>query len=137
MIEYGLWTLMIMYYLSIQCQGHVITEDYMDFPKAACPEVSEPCWIPQIQSILPTAIISRLSQCDSMEKYKCMLLTVMYSRKNVKRRCKKSCKAENYKIISRTGTIEPFTKVTHIPHCSVIVEHIKSACHQITIRQIL
>ena len=105
---------MIMYYLSIQCQGHVITEDYMDFPKAACPGVSEPCWIPQIQSILPTAIISRLSQCDSMEKYKCMLLTVMYSRKNVKRRCKKSCKAENYKIISRTGTIEPFTKVTHL-----------------------
>ena len=49
-----------------------------------------------------------------MEKYKCMLLTVMYSRKNVKKRCKKSCKAENYKIISRTGTIEPFTKVTHL-----------------------
>ena len=96
---------------SIQCEGNVIAKDYMDFPKATCPGVSEPCWIPQIQSILPTSIISRLPQCDSMEKYKCMLLTVMYSRKNVKRRCKKSCKAENYKIISRTGTIEPFTKV--------------------------
>ena len=101
----------ILKYFSTQCQGHVIAEDYMDFPKATCPEVSEPCWIPQIQSILPKSIISKLTQCDSLKKYNCMLLTVMYSRKNVKKQCKKSCKAENYKIISRTGTIEPFTKV--------------------------
>ena len=83
----------------------------MAFPKESCPKVSEPCWIPQIQSILPGAILSGLAQCDSMEKYECMLDTVMYSRKHVKQRCKKSCRAENYKITSRIGSIEPFTKV--------------------------
>ena len=94
-----------------KCQGNIITLDYMDFPKKTCPKVSKPCWIPQIESILPKNILSTLTQCDTLEKYECMLLTVMYSRKNVKKRCKKSCRAENYKITSRTGTIEPFSKV--------------------------
>ena len=95
----------------MQCQGDVTTADYLDFPKESCPHVSEPCWIPQIHSILPKNITSKLIQCDNMEKYMCMLFTVMNSRKNVKDRCKKSCKAENYKILSRTNNIEPFTKV--------------------------
>ena len=86
-------------------------KDYMDFPKDTCPNISEPCWIPQIANILPTETTSRLSQCDTMEEYICMLFTVMKSRKNVKKRCKKSCRAENYNILSRTGTLEPFTKV--------------------------
>ena len=73
--------------------------------------MSDPCWIPQIDNIVPQAKKSILSQCDTMEKYKCMLLTVMKSRGRIKKKCVKSCKAENYDVRVRTGTLEPFTKV--------------------------
>ena len=89
----------------------MVTEDYFDFPKDTCPNISDPCWIPQIDNILPRKTTAQLGQCDTMEEYICMLLTVMKSRKNVKKRCIKSCKSENYNILSRTGTLEPFTKV--------------------------
>ena len=74
----------------MQCQGDVITEDYLDFPKESCPNMSEPCWIPQVQDILPKNITSKLFLCDSVEKYTCMLFTAMSSRKNVKKQCKVS-----------------------------------------------
>ena len=95
----------------MQCQGDVITEDYLNFPKESCPNMSEPCWIPQVQDILPKNITSKLFLCDSVEKYICMLSTAMSSRKNVKKQCKRPCEAESYKITPRTNTIESFTKV--------------------------
>ena len=85
--------------------------DYLDFPKDTCPNISAPCWIPQIDNILPMETTSRLSQCNTMEEYICMLFTVMKSRTNVKKRCIKSCRAENYNVLSRIGSLEPFTKV--------------------------
>ena len=100
-------------------QGEVVTEDYLDFPKDTCPNISDPCWIPQIDNIVPRNITSRLSQCDTMEEYTCMLFTVMKSRTNVKKRCIKSCRAENYNILSRIGSLEPFTKV-----CSNTTHHL-------------
>ena len=89
----------------------MVSKDYLDFPKESCPNMSNPCWIPQTDNIVPKATTTRLSQCNTMEEYICMLSTVMNSRKNVKKTCIKSCKAENYNILSRIGTLEPFTKV--------------------------
>ena len=94
-----------------QCQREVVTEEYMDFPKDTCPNISDPCWIPQIDNIVPQTAKAQLNQCDTMDEYICMLFTVMKSRKSVKRRCIKSCKSENYNILSRIGSVEPFTKV--------------------------
>ena len=86
-------------------------KDYLDFPKDTCPNISEPCWIPQIDNILPKKTKVQLNQCSTMEEYMCMLFTVMKSRKSVKMRCIKSCMSENYNILSRIGSLEPFTKV--------------------------
>ena len=94
-----------------QCQREVVTKEYLNFPKDTCPNISEPCWIPQIDSIVSHTTTSKLNQCDTMEEYMCMLLTLMKSRESIKKQCIKSCKSENYNILPRTGSLERFTKV--------------------------
>ena len=80
----------------------------MDFPKKSCPNISTPCWIPQAASIIPRD----LPQCDSIQKYSCMMVTLYAARAIVNEQCLKPCGAESYKIESSRNTLEPFVKVS-------------------------
>lgn len=87
-----------------------MTNGYMKYPNTSCPGVIGACWIPQADSIIHK--IRALPQCDSFEKYICMLNGYRNTRYEAKRQCLKSCKAENYKAVSRTNDAEPFPYVS-------------------------
>ena len=93
-----------------QCLGKVMTNGYMKYPNTSCPGVIGACWIPQADSIIHK--IRTLPPCDSFEKYICMLNGYRNTRYEAKRQCLKSCKAENYKAVSRTNDAEPFPYVS-------------------------
>ena len=99
----------------LQCIGEVMTARYTKFPKKNCPAVSSPCWIPQADSIINEQIIRGLPQCDTIEKYGCMLHTLRQAvYRNVEKQCMKSCKAESYNIITSDGTTNPWTTVRSV-----------------------
>lgn len=89
-----------------------MTALYIDFPKKACPNMSSPCWIPQADNIIDKDIISALPQCDTIEKYRCMLTTVLDARATVNRECITSCYAESHKMLTSRNALEPFPKVS-------------------------
>ena len=96
-----------------------MTARYTDFPKKGCPTISSPCWIPQADNIINDQIIRGLPQCDTIEKYSCMLHTLRQAvYENVEKQCIKSCKAESYDIITSDGTTNPWTTVRG--HLSVL-----------------
>ena len=97
----------------------MIMRSYQEFPtlpqsskqtEENCQNITTPCWIPQASTIIES--ISRdLPICDTFEKYQCMLATIKAAKYASQDICLRSCKAEGYKILTRTGDIEPFTKV--------------------------
>ena len=92
-----------------------MTARYTKFPKKNCPAVSSPCWIPQADRIINEQIIRGLPQCDTIEKYGCMLHTLRQAvYRNVEKQCMKSCKAESYNIITSDGTTNPWTTVRSV-----------------------
>ena len=95
-----------------QCLGEVMTIGYVNFPRESCPNVSSPCWIPQADGIINRQTMSTLPQCNTFEKYICMLSNFKASRTMAKRACVKSCTAESYKIQPRYNEIETFSKVS-------------------------
>ena len=98
----------------------MMTTAYMKFPKKNCPNVSRPCWIPQADSIIHDHIIHSLPQCDTIEKYGCMLDTLRNAPyEYVDQQCMKSCKAETYKISSSEGAADPFTLVSENYNCQL------------------
>ena len=91
----------------------VMTASYTNFPKKTCPNISSPCWIPQADSIIHEHIIRALPQCDTIERYGCMLDTIRNAvYENIDQQCIKSCKAESYKISSKHNTLDSFTAVS-------------------------
>ena len=95
-----------------------MTAEYVEFPKKACPNVSSPCWIPQADNIIQEDILHSLPQCDTLDKYNCMLQTLRESKvtredqvsdKGIK--CMRSCKAETYRIDSYRHNINPYIRV--------------------------
>ena len=98
----------------LQCMGEVITARYTDFPKKSCPNVLSPCWIPQADSIIHEHIIRALPQCDTIEKYSCMLETIRGAvYKNVDKQCLKTCKAESSKTSSMENILNAFNAVSY------------------------
>ena len=91
-----------------------MTAEYVEFPKKACPNVSSPCWIPQADNIIQEDILHSLPQCDTLDKYSCMLQTLRESKftredqvpvkgirtEGLASKCMRSCKAETYRINS-------------------------------------
>ena len=82
----------------------------MDFPKEYCPNVTTPCWIPHADSVIHEQVLQGLPQCDTIEKYSCMMKALLWAKECAKE-CAKSCAAESYKIMTSHNTIEPFLKV--------------------------
>ena len=83
---------------------------YLEFPKEYCPNVSSPCWIPQVDWFLRE---QSFPQCDTFEKYGCMLKTAREtSFKDVVAKCQKSCRAEVYKISTEEGEADEFPMVS-------------------------
>ena len=90
-----------------------MTDDYVKFPKESCPSVSSPCWIPQADNIIHDHVIHSLPQCDTMEKYRCMLNTIRDATyRYVDQQCMKSCKAEIYKIAASESIADTYTLVS-------------------------
>ena len=89
-----------------------MTSMYIDFPKKYCPNVTSLCWIPQADSIIHEHIIPDLPQCDTIEKYSCMLLTIRSKVYTINEKCMKSCKAKTYKISSSRNTVDTFSAVS-------------------------
>ena len=99
-----------------KCIEEKITASYMDFPKEYCTNVTSPCWIPHVNSIIHQDIVHALPQCDTIEKYSCMLKAIDHAPK-----CLRSCKAESYTAMTSRNTIEPFLKVSwHFKFTSLI-----------------
>ena len=84
-----------------------MTEAYLQFPKKSCSNVSSPCWIPQADAIIRDHIKHSLPQCDTIEKYGCMLDSLRLLRgaayDSFDLHCMKSCLAEIYKIDTFEG----------------------------------
>ena len=91
----------------------MVTASYIDFPKKSCPNVTSPCWIPQADSVVQEHVIRALPQCDTIEKYNCMIDTLRLAPYQfVDKQCMISCSVESYKIALSRNNIEPFTKVS-------------------------
>ena len=97
----------------LQCIGEMMTTAYMKFPKKSCPNVTSPCWIPHADNVIHGHIIHSLPQCDTIEKYLCMLDIIRGATyEYVDQKCMKSCKAETYKISTSEGEAYPFEQVS-------------------------
>ena len=99
-----------------------MTRGYLNHHNMSCPGVTSACWIPQADSIIQN--IRTLPQCDSFEKYICMLNGYRNTRYEAKKQCLKSCKAENYKAVSRTNDAEPFPYVSKNPQINQIISNL-------------
>lgn len=96
-------------FLLFKCLGDLATRAFRE--KNPCENVTVPCWIPQAHNIVDKSIITALPICDTLEKYTCMLKKLKDSKYASPLQCHKSCIAEDYKTLSRTADIEPFTRV--------------------------
>ena len=99
-----------------QCIANIMSDEYIDFPKENCPNVSSPCWIPQADNIIHEDIIHSLPQCDTVDKYACMLSTLKETRSRANKlteKCMKSCRAETYDIDASRNNLNPFTSVIY------------------------
>ena len=72
--------------------------------------MTTPCWIPHANDLIKT-IASKFKMCDTLEKYTCMLAMIQIAGDEVPWHCQKSCKAENYKIMTISNNIDLFTRV--------------------------
>ena len=90
-----------------------MTSRYTAFPKDFCPNVSSPCWIPQADNIIHEHIIRALPQCDTIDKYSCMLNTIRRDSFEIDQKCMKSCKAESYKTSSIENNMDAFNSVSY------------------------
>ena len=88
-----------------------MTSKYIAFPKKACQNITNLCWIPQADSIIHKHIINGLPQCDTIEKYLCMLDTIRRDTNKIEQLCTKSCKAEAYKLSTSRNAVDAFTWV--------------------------
>ena len=74
--------------------------------------MTSPCWIPQADSIIEEDIIHALPQCDTIEKYNCMINTLKFAPYDfVDKQCMRSCSLDSYKMKLSRNNIEPFIKV--------------------------
>ena len=96
----------------LQCILQLMTSAYTDFPKEPCPNMSSPCWIPQADSIIQKHTIRSLHQCDTIEKYKCMLNTIRYAKDKIDQQCKKPCKTETYTTNSLRNDLFPLWRAS-------------------------
>ena len=96
---------------SLKCIGEVMTSKYIAFPKKSCQNITNLCWIPQADSIIHKHIINDLLQCDTIEKYLCMLDTIRRDTNKIEHLCTKSCKAEAYKLSTSRNAVDAFTWV--------------------------
>ena len=91
----------------------MMTASYLKFPKNSCPNVSSPCWIPQADTIIRDHIMHSIPQCDTIEKYRCMLDTIRGAAyEYFDQKCMKSCKAEIYKISETKAEADAFPLVS-------------------------
>ena len=88
-----------------------MTSKFIALSKDICPNVSM-CWIPQADSIIHEHILRGLPQCDSMEKYICMLESLRRDTYKIEQQCTRPCKAETYKISSSRNAVDAFTAVS-------------------------
>ena len=88
-----------------------MTDGYLNFTNESCPNLANPCWIPQADSIIDQKT-SPLPQCDTFEKYICMLNVFRNTRYKAIKQCTRSCNAEHYKVVSRTNDLKPFPYVS-------------------------
>ena len=95
----------------LQCITDVKTAVYMDFSKNDCPNVSSPCWIPQAANVIHEDIIHSLPQCDTFDKYICMLQRLRKDNLKMREKCIKSCKAQTYRISSSQENLNTFKAV--------------------------
>ena len=100
-----------------------MTSAYTDFPKEPCPNMSSPCWIPQADSIIQKHTIHSLHQCDTIEKYKCMLNTIRYAKDKIDQQCKKPCKTETYTTNSLRNDLFPLWRVSRKSVLKYSVSH--------------
>ena len=78
-----------------------------------CPNVTSICWIPQADSVIHENIFRGLPQCDTFEKYICMLEALRRNTKlDIGQECIKPCKAETYKIRTSRSSVDAFTSVS-------------------------
>ena len=89
----------------------MVTTGYLNYPNQSCYNVSDPCWIPQAASIINKQVVSSLPQCDTREKYLCMLNSLTTAMDKAEINCKKSCSAESYTIQVVNNVLEPVYKV--------------------------
>ena len=99
-----------------QCLEDMMTSDYLNSPKKSCSDISDPCWIPQAANIINEQGLSALAQCDTSEKYLCMLNTLEAAKKNAKMNCVRSCRSEAYDIQMSSSGLEPFHYVRKSEH---------------------
>ena len=88
-----------------------MTDGYINYPNESCPNLAKPCWIPQASSIIGQKV-SPLPQCDSFDKYICMLNALRRTKYKARKQCTRSCNAEHYKVVSRTNEQKPFPYVS-------------------------
>ena len=76
-----------------------------------CLDISQPCWIPQAHDIVHENIIQSLRQCDTIQKYRCMMTSIQKAKDKAHENCNKLCKTESYHVMDTYNRIEPFPKV--------------------------
>ena len=96
---------------SLKCIGEVMTSKYIAFSKKSCQNITDLCWIPQADSIIHKHVINGLPQCDTIEKYLCMLDTIRRDTNKIEQLCPKSCQAEAYKLSTSRNAVDAFTWV--------------------------
>ena len=89
-----------------------MTSKFIALSKEICPNVTSMCWIPQADSIIHEDIIRGLPQCDTFEKYICMLESLRKDTFKIGNECIKPCKGETYKIRTARNAINAFTNVS-------------------------
>ena len=94
-----------------------MTSKFIALAKEICPHVTSMCWIPQADTIIHKDIIRVLPQCDTLEKYICMLESLGRDNYKIGQECIKPCKAETYKIKSSRNAIDAFTDVSGDKYC--------------------
>ena len=102
---------------------------FIALSREICPNVTSICWIPQADSIIHENIIRGLPQCDTFEKYICMLEALRRNTKlDIGQECIKPCKAETYKIRTSRSSVDAFTDVSTQKHSIGPFLAITSSC---------
>ena len=89
-----------------------MTLKFIALSKEICPNVTSMCWIPQADSIIHEDVIHGLPQCDTLDKYICMLESLRRHTYRIGQECMKPCKAETYRIRASKNALDAFTDVS-------------------------